>query len=226
MSQEFLKNIFVEDRWTVLREIIWNLWIVFTVGIGIYLFIWIVDIFFDYFRLGFETFLLFQLMTFVIALFPITAVAVLKEYRLLKKSMEAASQVSAVLHDSKAANENEYTCNAQNVTLVSDGGTRQYIFDIHTLLYISAEGNYVNVVSKSAEIKSVMIRNSLKNVESQLKEYPFVFRCHRAFIVNIRKIEETEGNAQGIRLTLEGVDRKITVSRGYYKDFKRIMGIT
>ncbi len=221
-----LKNIFVEDRWTVQREIIWNLWIVFTVGIGIYLFIWILDIFFDYFGLGFRVFFLFELMTFVIAIFPIAAIAVLKEYRLLKKSMEAASQVSAVLHGSRAAADEEGRAgDTGKITLFSEGGTRRYTFDIHALIYISAEGNYVNVVLKGNKLECIMIRNTLKNIEDQLKGYPFCFRCHRAFIVNVRKVKETEGNAQGIRLTLEGVDRKITVSRSYYKDFKRIMGI-
>jgi hypothetical protein len=222
-----LKNVFIEEKWTVLKEIVWNLWIVFSVGLGIYVFICLFDIIFGFFRLGFMTFLLFQLMTFVIALFPITAVAVLKEYRLLRRNVEAAGRVSAVLQDSQShEDEHDHTGDTQKVTLVSDGGTKKHVFDKHSVLYISAEGNYVNVVCKHFEIESVMIRSSLKNIEEQLKGYSFFFRCHRAFIVNIRKIKEANGNAQGIRLTLEGVDQQITVSRSYYKDFKRIMGIT
>lgn len=148
-APRLLKNVFVEEKWTVLREIVWNVWIVFSVGIGIYLFICLVDGIFGNFRLGFGMFLLFQLMTFIIALFPITGVAILKEYRLLRRNVGAARQVSAVLRGAEPdADRHDRSGDTRTITVVSDTDNKRYNFDVGALLYISAEGNYVNVVCK------------------------------------------------------------------------------
>ncbi len=219
-----LKNIFIEDNWTVLKEIIWDLWIVFSIGLGIYVFICIFDAINDYFRLGFLTFVLFQLMTFVIALFPITAVTMLKQFRLLKKNIEEANGIASSLRNPRVAPvDPEQVEENQMVALYSGNRLQRHDFIAHNLFCISAEGNYVDVLYKDKEIKSVLIRNTLKNIERQLKDYPVFFRCHRSFIVNIRRIAKAEGNAQGVRLTIEGLERKITVSRSYYNKFKKLL---
>lgn len=223
---KLVSNVFVEERWTVFREILWELWNVISVGTGIYLFFCLVGAVSGYFRPGFVIFLLFQFMTFIIAMFPVTAVVVFKGYLLLRKNADSAVQICSALKDPQSRpGGHEYENDAGMVKIVADGG-RKYDFDIESLVYMSSEGNYSNVFYREEKVESVMIRSSLTNIEKQLEAHPFLFRCHRSFIVNLRKIENAEGNAQGIRLSLEGVDRRIKVARSYYKDFRMMMGIS
>jgi DNA-binding LytR/AlgR family response regulator len=44
-------------------------------------------------------------------------------------------------------------------------------------------------------------------------------RVHRAFLVNLRKIESKKGNTLGYRLKLGGSDIEIPVSRNNTKNF-------
>lgn len=57
------------------------------------------------------------------------------------------------------------------------------------IYYLESANNYVNIYYiHNHELKRFMIRNTLKNLESMLKPYGFV-RCHRSYIVNIKKIK-------------------------------------
>ena len=215
---KFFKNVFLEARWTVAREILWELWNVVSVGAGIYLFICLVGAVTGYFRPGFVTFLLFQFMTLVVALFPVTGVVIFKGYILLKRNAESAVQIRSAMKESQSQS-------GGKVTITADGG-KEYDFEIDSLIYIAAEGNYSNILHREDKVDSVLIRSSLSGIEKQLADYPFLFRCHRSFIVNLKKIENAEGNAQGIRLSLEGVDQRVKVARSYYGDFRKIMGIS
>jgi DNA-binding LytR/AlgR family response regulator len=58
-----------------------------------------------------------------------------------------------------------------------------------------------------------MFRSTLKKMEGQLQAYPFFYRCHRAYIVNMNKVVHISGNAQGFKLHLAGLDDTIPVSR-------------
>lgn len=81
-------------------------------------------------------------------------------------------------------------------------------------IYAESEGNYVvfhlEVLEKT---KTVMIRNSISNIEQQLSSIPFCFRTHRAFIVNVKKVTAKKGNSLGYRLKLSGINEEIPVSR-------------
>ena len=87
-------------------------------------------------------------------------------------------------------------------------------------LYAEAEGNYVTFYLKSKDtIKKVMIRNSISNIARQLSHYPFFFRSHRAYIINLNMVHSKHGNALGYRLKIEGVHFEIPVSRSNIKSF-------
>ena len=98
------------------------------------------------------------------------------------------------------------------------------LFAAGSLLYISAEENYVTVHTKADKLSEVLLRSSLTRVERQLHEHrPGFFRCHRAYIVNADKIRKVSGNAQGLKLTLEGAAVSIPVARRYVEEFRRLV---
>jgi DNA-binding LytR/AlgR family response regulator len=87
-------------------------------------------------------------------------------------------------------------------------------------IYAESESNYVifyflqdNIVQKE------IIRNTISNVEEQLSHIPWFVRTHRAFIVNLKKVEQAKGNSLGFRIKLTGIDSEIPVSRSNTNDF-------
>lgn len=86
---------------------------------------------------------------------------------------------------------------------------------LNDLLYIKADGNYVEVFCKQhGNIENHLLRSSLKQIEEQLHGHQQLIRTHRAYLVNTEHVSEVNGNAAGYRLNLNGLsDVDIPVSR-------------
>jgi DNA-binding LytR/AlgR family response regulator len=96
------------------------------------------------------------------------------------------------------------------------------VFPPSRMIYAEAEGNYIAFFLETPEgVKKRYIRNSMNNVEAQLADIPFLFRTHRAFMVNLDKITHSQGNAAGYRLRLKGTDAEIPVSRQNVRIFEQ-----
>lgn len=88
------------------------------------------------------------------------------------------------------------------------------------LLFARAEGNYVELtLCNNSSVTTELKRISLKQFELQIAAYPFLFRCHRAYLVNITRIEKVAGNSQGYLLSFIGTADKIPVSRAQLNSF-------
>ena len=97
-------------------------------------------------------------------------------------------------------------------------------FEAGDLLFLSAEENYVAIHYRKEKNERLLIRNTISAVADQLKpHHPLFFRCHRGYLVNIRKIQSVSGNAQGFRLFLDRVPDPIPVSRRYVPEFREIV---
>jgi hypothetical protein len=91
-------------------------------------------------------------------------------------------------------------------------------------IYAESDGNYiVFYLNVENQIKKRMIRNSISNIEQQLSVIPFLFRTHRAYIVNVKTVSSQKGNTLGYRLKLIGTETEIPVSRQKTRDFDQIM---
>jgi hypothetical protein len=94
----------------------------------------------------------------------------------------------------------------------------------HQFIYATSDSNYVNFyLSINDKVKKEVIRNSISDIEQQLSKYPYLFRTHRAFIVNVRKISKRKGNVLGYRLKLAGIEPEIPVSRNKTGNFNKLM---
>lgn len=87
-------------------------------------------------------------------------------------------------------------------------------------LYAESDRNYVNFyLSLKDQIKKKVIRNSIGDIEKQLANIPYIFRTHRAYLVNLKKIRQKKGNASGYRLKLLNTEASVPVSRQKVKAF-------
>jgi hypothetical protein len=81
-------------------------------------------------------------------------------------------------------------------------------------LYAESDGNYVVFyLCRNNLLKKEIIRNSINNIEQQLSGVPFLLRTHRAFIVNLKKVKSRQGNTLGYLIKLPETENKIPVSR-------------
>jgi hypothetical protein len=104
---------------------------------------------------------------------------------------------------------------ARLVHFSSDNGKDQVAVALDDLLYLESQDNYVAVTWVDAGARRAsLIRSSLKRLEQVLDE-PLLLRCHRSFIVNLARVRGCRGNRHGLKLTLEGSDRPVPVSRAW-----------
>ena len=90
-------------------------------------------------------------------------------------------------------------------------------------LYAESDGNYVVFhLSDGKNERKEIIRNSISSISQQLSEFPWMYRTHRAFIVNLKKITAKDGNSLGYRLKLSGTNTEVPVSRQNVHDFDRL----
>lgn len=110
------------------------------------------------------------------------------------------------------------------IHLFSDNKNQDFKVHIDDIFYIEAMQNYVSIYfQKDGKPQKELLRNTIKNMETQLQSTVLI-RCHRSFIVNSDLIENVEGNAQGLRLTLKNLkDFEVPVSRKYIPVLKEVI---
>ena len=95
------------------------------------------------------------------------------------------------------------------------------IVDPQDILYIESMGNYLNVeYFDDSELRQKRLRSTLKDIEDILAPYPYIFRIHRAFMVNINYITQISGNAAGYKVELFSTDKILPVSKSNVSIFK------
>jgi DNA-binding LytR/AlgR family response regulator len=100
----------------------------------------------------------------------------------------------------------------------------ELVFYPGQLIYAESEGNYIAFyLNLDGQVKKKLIRNSISNIEQQLSVIPFLFRVHRAFIVNVKRIKSQKGNSLGYRLKLSGTEVEIPVSRQKTNEFDQVI---
>jgi len=86
--------------------------------------------------------------------------------------------------------------------------------DIEKLICIKAEGNYCEFyTSQKGEIKKELFRITLKLVEEKLENEEDIIRCHRSYLVNLRKVSKVSGTARNLSLHFDNMEFTIPVSR-------------
>lgn len=114
---------------------------------------------------------------------------------------------------------------ARLVHFSSDNGKDQVAVALDDLLYLESQDNYVAVTwVEGGARRASLVRSSLKRLEEILDE-PLLVRCHRSFMVNMARVRGCRGNRHGLKLTLEGADRPVPVSRVYTVDMLRKLGM-
>lgn len=107
------------------------------------------------------------------------------------------------------------------VELTSETHNETLHLSVADLVMIKSADNYVEVVySEDNEFKKKLLRNTLKNIEYQLKSCSNFIRCHRMCIVNIHYIEKIKRDFNNYHLIIRESGEQIPVSRQYLLKIK------
>ena len=100
-------------------------------------------------------------------------------------------------------------------SIVLTGTTSDSItLQVSNLLYIEAVGNYVKVYHLcDGQVRNDMLRATSKQMEDDLRAYPMIVRCHRAFLVNLGQVEKIVSKSGSMQLLIKHCHEAIPVSR-------------
>lgn len=145
--------------------------------------------------------------------------------RYLAAELEETRQLNEQLKKLQTA-EDESQSVPQQSQITLEGTTNEHTtLDIADLLYIESVGNYVKVVSThDDEVKTNMLRATMKQMEDALQTYPTIVRCHRAFLVNLSQVEQISSNSHAMQLVMRHGHDTIPVSRSNINKLKELLG--
>ena len=142
------------------------------------------------------------LIPYSLALLFISEIIKLKEIRKLKQKSDLAQR------------------NDDLLDFVDEKGIVRFSVSANQLIYFESADNYVFVYYfLDDQIEKGIIRNSMKNVE-KIVTNSSVIRCHRSFMINLKKIEFVDYKKTKCKIKLLGSDTYIPVSRKYFPIFK------
>jgi uncharacterized membrane protein YagU involved in acid resistance len=215
-----------EALWTVGKEIFSDILSFLVVAAGVWLF---TVVKYDL-PVTVSSFLQFVGMVIAIGLLPHTIFVLIKENRLLGKYRRAAEVAQRGLAGSALSMPAEAPVPVAApvlpvslpLVLTTENSRESLELAPQALLCIEGADNYIRIYCAGAS--PLLLRGSLKQAESDLKAHPVFFRCHRGYIVNLSKVVEVSGNAQGLRLRLEGLPEVlIPVSRALNKQVSDLL---
>jgi len=206
---------FIDSKWTVKKQIVWQIWILFSIGFANFLY----SSFFFHFLNNIKAFLYYQFYTLSVGIIPVVVITVWNNNRLLARNLKIANAYNNDIAAKATSLPGE-----EKVCLMGENSKDKLDVNSSDLIYITSIGNYIQVFYQTEKtLKSILLRNTLKQAEDQLKENHFMIKCHRAFLVNKNKIVQVKGNSQGLRLVLEGTEEEIPISRNLSKNLMDII---
>ena len=135
----------------------------------------------------------------------------LEETRLLNEELRKIQEPEHSLPiEVKTPNEKH---RRQELTLT--GTTNESVtLQVSHLLYIEAVGNYMKVnYLHNEQVRTDMLRATMKLMEELLQDYPMIVRCHRAFLVNLSQVEQIVSRSDSTQLLIKHCHESIPVSR-------------
>ncbi len=158
----------------------------------------------------------------LISLVSPVALALYDNYIQLDKERELLLKEKYILQNQIENNEKDL----QNKTIefYSERGKEIEELSIADVAFISSADNYIEIVyNDNGKFKKKLIRNTLKNIEQQIKPYSNFIRCHRKCIVNTLYIEKLNRDYHKHWLSIKGYEQPIPVSRQYLLKLKETL---
>jgi len=215
LGKKLLPSLFDEERWTLGAELATSLAVVSTLG-------FLNAVMLHLFGLSDFGEVLWPIVggTFVIGIFPVSAIVLYEQHTLLHAQLRKAQELQEEMNAHKKNTKKEES----TVFLHDENNKPELQVSVKKLLFLKAAGNYVEVFyeDKEGKLKKDLVRHRLKHVHAQVPESMF-FHCHRSYVVNLSAIEKIDGNARNLNLILRTSAEQIPVSRNKVSTLKSLL---
>ena len=197
-------------NWTIANEIIHSLLFLMFIATCILVYGYAVKIS----RLNLRDFFLYQFITILTGIIPVTIRAILISNWRLKKVLEEATEMNEWLSKRKISTDEKM------IWLQSGSPAQTLKISNKMLLYIEAAQNYITITwMDDGTIRKEMMRLAMKEACRQIND-PLVMFCHRSYIVNLRKVKKIVHHSGNPELALQDGNILIPLSVTYKKDIK------
>lgn len=221
----WLPKIFDEKKWTVANEFIFFISVTILISIG--------NLFFSHWIDGTDIelrgLLRSLMVTFSVAFIPVFLAVFFKQHKLFRKYKKESQELNELLSQEQTRAKqpaapaalplSEKIPHTTSPFLMGLSGSNQQesiSLPPDELLLVSAADNYVRVYfMENEKVRQTILRGALKNFENQLSQFGHLLRCHRSYIINLRKVTAVTGNAQGYKLHIPGLEEPVPVGRNY-----------
>lgn len=118
--------------------------------------------------------------------------------------------------------EKEYVSEGENVLdFKEDNGIVGFRVELKHLLYVQSQDNYIEIhYLKNGDHNKHLMRGTLKKV---LKDFGFLLKIHRSFVVNPYVVERLKGNSNKAAISFKDVGVSVPVSKSYYASVKNYL---
>lgn len=207
-------KLFESARWTVRKEIIWNvgMFAVLIVGFTATAMIFSISSMMSltFFRSG------------ALALLPLIL------FNLVNYNHSLKSKVTQVIDSGRhwLAEERKgaHLTGKEHVRIESESGKEVFEDDLKNIVLIQSASNYIEIFYRDGtNVRKQMIRQTLNNVESVLSKFPNIKKCHRCCLVNLNQISRLSGSSPNYTLEATGLDFHIPVSRQNVALFRKLL---
>jgi len=157
--------------------------------------------------------------TLLLGCFPIFASGLIIQMRAVQSNLKQAQAIELPA--------NVVLSQSRSKIRFENGANEEFECFVDELVLVEAMQNYVRLCLLSdVGVDRTILRQTISSTLEQLQACGAnnVQRCHRSYLVNLDKVHKVSGNAQGLKLSIEGIeDQLVPVSRSYIAEFKQAM---
>ncbi len=101
------------------------------------------------------------------------------------------------------------------VEIIGKNKNERLLIPIKNLMYIKSEGHYINIfysISENDNIKNILFRENISNIQKRLTSYETLYRCHKSYLVNTDHIKYINSYGGKYHIVLKSGNIRIPVS--------------
>ncbi|CAM1365570.1 LytR/AlgR family response regulator transcription factor [Tenacibaculum xiamenense] len=103
----------------------------------------------------------------------------------------------------------------QLVEIIGKNKNETLLIPIKNLLYIKSEGHYINIfylLSENHDVKSILFRENISNIQQKLHSYEMLYRCHKSYLINMLHVKYINSYGSKSHVVLKANNSRIPVS--------------
>jgi hypothetical protein len=211
-----MPKVFDSSRWTILKEMVWNVWLFSNLFVIFALTAWIAN------KFQIADLPIYQIGA--LALLPLVLFNLISYNHALKDKMVNVLDNSRKHWFGEEKPENDVK---KDIHIVAENGKDVFSAKMEDVLVFHSSGNYIEIFWIDNQIKrKKLFRQTFAFVEQYLKENPDFKKCHRCWLINLKQTEALTGNSKGYFIEMKKLGFKVPVSRNYIYTFRELMSRT